>query len=387
MPGRPRVAVTLTQCWHRVPGGTAAATLGQVRALQRRDDVELIGVGPRGDLRRPSTWSAHALPAAPWTPPIPTVRVPLPLPLLYDSWARFGRPGIEAATGAVDLVHLTVPMRPAQGRAPVVATVNDLFPLQPGRHPQGRGARLMGAGLRWIRDHAAVVMVPSEATLSDCVDEGFDPERLRVVPYGVDPVPLDDGSAGDSTAEARSAADVARRHGLRGPYVLFVGTLEPRKNLSGLLDAMVALGRPDLTLALVGPAGWGDAGDTLPEVPFPVARLGFVSASDRAALLRASSVFCFPSHAEGFGLPVLEAMAAGAPVVTSSTTSTAEVGGDAALLIDPSDVDALAGALAAVLDDDELADRLRARGRERAATYTWDRTASGTVDAYAAVLA
>ena len=370
-----RVAVTLTQCWHRVPGGTATASLGVVRALQQADELELIGVGPAGDLRRPRTWARSARPAAPFDPPIPVARLPLPLPLLYDSWARTGAPSIEAATGPVDVVHLTVPLRAPLGRAPLVATVNDLFPLQEGMHPDGRGARLMGAGLRWIRDNAARVVVPSRATAQDCLAAGFDDAQLRVVPYGVEPVEVDDVRA----------VEVAAAHGLRGPYVLFVGTLEPRKNLSTLLDAMCRLERPEVTLALAGPAGWGGAAD-LPEVPFPVARLGFVPQADLAALMRASAAFCFPSLAEGFGLPVLEAMAAGAAVVTSSTTSTAEVAGDAALLVDPTDADALGSAIAALLDDDDLANRMRSRGRERAANWTWAECARRTADVYREVL-
>ena len=372
----PRVAVTLTQCWHRVPGGTASATLGLVRALRDTTDVELIGVAPAGDVRRPRSWSPAALPDAPWTPPVPVARLPLPLPLLYDAWARWGRPGIESATGPVDLVHLTVPLRAPIGRAPLVATVNDLFPLQEGMHPAGRGAQLMGTGLRWIRDHAARVIVPSQATAEDCRAAGFDDDRLRVVPYGVDPVEVDDDRA----------AAVARDHGLLGPYVLFVGTLEPRKNLATLLEAMQRLERPDVTLALVGPAGWGGAGD-LPEVPFPVARLGFVPDGELAALMRSSAVFCFPSNAEGFGLPVLEAMAAGAAVVTSATTSTAEVAGDAALLVDPADADALRDAIARVLDDTVLAGDLRARARRRAGSYSWADCARGTLDVYRELLA
>ncbi|MDQ2677155.1 MAG: glycosyltransferase family 4 protein [Actinomycetota bacterium] len=371
-----RVAVTLTQCWHRVPGGTATASLGVVRALQQAEELELIGVGPAGDVRRPRSWRRTTLPAAPFTPPIPVARLPLPLPVLYDSWARWGAPSIESTTGPVDVVHLTVPLRAPLGRAPLVATVNDLFPLQDGMHPDGRGARLMGVGLRWIRDHAARVVVPSRATADDCLGAGFDEAQLRVVPYGVEPVDVDD----------TRAAEVASSHGLRGPFVLFVGTLEPRKNLSTLLEAMRRLERPDVTLALAGPAGWGGAAD-LPEVPFPVARLGFVPESDLAALMRASAVFCFPSLAEGFGLPVLEAMAAGAAVVTSSTTSTAEVAGDAALLVDPTDADAIGSAIAALLDDEALAHRLRSLGRERAARWTWAECARLTTDVYREVLA
>jgi glycosyltransferase involved in cell wall biosynthesis len=163
---------------------------------------------------------------------------------------------------------------------------------------------------------------------------------------------------------------------------LFVGTVEPRKNLGRLLAAVQALGRPDLEVVLVGPAGW----DRQVEERRGVRRLGFVTRAELAALYAGSAVVCYPSLREGFGLPVLEAMAHGAPVVTSAGTATAEVAGDAAVLVDPLDTEAIAAGLACVLDDPARAEAMRAAGRARAATFTWDRTASGTVGAYRAAV-
>jgi glycosyltransferase involved in cell wall biosynthesis len=180
---------------------------------------------------------------------------------------------------------------------------------------------------------------------------------------------------------------VRRAHCLDAPYVLHVGTAEPRKNLSGLLDAFARLDRAGVDLVLVGPDGWGDAGDALPtRLQQRVRRLGFVSEHDKAALYAGAAVFCYPSVWEGFGLPVLEALAQGAPVVTSRGTATEEVAGDAALLVDPHDPVELADALRRLLDDTDLAADLRRRGPARAAAFPWSQTATLTAEAYAAVL-
>ena len=138
---------------------------------------------------------------------------------------------------------------------------------------------------------------------------------------------------------------------------------------------------------LVGPDGWGETGDALPaEWQRRVRRLGFVTERDKSALYAGAAVFCYPSVWEGFGLPVLEALAQGTPVVTSRGTATAEVAGDAALLVDPADPAALVDALRRVLDDAALAADLRGRGPARAAAFPWARTATLTVEAYATVL-
>jgi glycosyltransferase involved in cell wall biosynthesis len=249
----------------------------------------------------------------------------------------------------------------------MVATVHDLHFLHEPDHFTPRGNAVFNRFLALVRAEAAVVVCPSEATRADCEAAGIDAARLRVTPWG-------------SRAEPVAATDVTRvrdAYGLHRPFVLFTGTVEPRKNLGRLIEAFGRLGEVDADLVVVGPEGWST------ELPTAgIRRLGFVPAADRDALYGAAAVVAYPSLREGFGLPVLEAMAQGAPVVTSATTSTAEVAGDAGLLVDPLDVDAIAGAIQRLLEDRELAGRLGRAARERAATFTWERTAAAVTAAY-----
>jgi glycosyltransferase involved in cell wall biosynthesis len=188
------------------------------------------------------------------------------------------------------------------------------------------------------------------------------------LPLGLDPVEV---PASDAVAAVRGALGLAR------PYLLYVGTLEPRKNLPRLLAAFGRL-PPEHDLVVAGPAGWGDSAAAFAGDP-RVRLVGFVDEPTKAALYAGAAAVCYPSLREGFGLPVLEAMAYGAPVVTSRGTATAEVGGDAVVLVDPVDVDDIARGIT-----DALARRpaLAAAGRCRAALFTWDATADKVVEAY-----
>jgi glycosyltransferase involved in cell wall biosynthesis len=205
---------------------------------------------------------------------------------------------------------------------------------------------------------------------------GFDPSRLRHVPLGVEV----------EAADTAGVERVRQAYSLERPYVLWAGTLEPRKNLAGLLEAFGRL-EADVDLVLVGPRGWKeDLQRRLAALPEPARRrvraLGFVPRADLGPLYAGASVFCFPSLLEGFGFPVVEAMAQGTPVVTSEGTSTAELAAGAGLLVDPHDPAAIADAIERVLTDDALAARLRLAGPARAAEYSWARTAALVKEAY-----
>jgi glycosyltransferase involved in cell wall biosynthesis len=189
-------------------------------------------------------------------------------------------------------------------------------------------------------------------------------------------------------------AQVRARYNLRGPYLLYVGTLEPRKNLARLIRAWHRLRRSGAIphqLVLVGGRGWQDGelrrairsvdcGDALRV-------LGYVPTSDLPALYSAADAFAFPSLAEGFGLPVIEAMACGTPALISTALALRELAGDAALAVEPCDERAIADALDQLLNDAALRDDLRARGLQRAATFTWEAAARRTLAVYQAAVA
>ena len=362
---RLRVAVTVEQSWHAVPGGTAWSVLELLRALRERDDLDLIGVSARHS----------SPPPEPWTVPIEVAALPLPRLALYETWhapaSRF--PKVERATGPIDVVHATAIAYPATD-APVVVTVHDLSFRNDRRRATRYGHHLFGRGTELARRNARLVACPSRASADECIAAGFDPGRVRVVPWGVR----------QRRVEADEVARVLARHGLDAPFVLFTGTVEPRKNLPALLAAFERLEHRDVELVLTGPSGWNeDVGEVLQRLGSRARVLGFVDRAELDALLAGATVFAYPSLQEGFGLPVLEAMVQGTAVVTARGTATEEVAGEAAVLVDPCDVDAIAAAIDGVLDDDAARERVGRAARARAATFTWERSAAAYADLYA----
>jgi glycosyltransferase involved in cell wall biosynthesis len=357
---RLRAAVTLEQCWHDVPGGTASSALETVKALQKRADIDVLGVAARHD----------TLPPAPWTPTVNIYQLPLPRLALYESWHAVRWPRVQAATGPIDVIHATTFAIPPKS-APLVVTVHDLAFLHEPSHFTKHGRRFFKRGLALARAQADLVLVPSQSTFDDCVGAGFDASRVRLVPHGV---------AVPEVSAEQVAAFVAAHH-LPERYVLWCGTLEPRKNVPTLLRAFAKLRRSDPSLALVlaGPAGWGDV--SMPtNLVEGVRLLGFLPTEDLHAAYAGARAFCYPSLREGFGLPVLEAMAHGVPVVTSRGTAMAEFVGDGGLLVDPHDEDAIASGLETAMGDRH--DELAKAAREKSAEYTWDKAAELTVAAY-----
>ncbi len=335
-------------------------TMHAVRALDRHD---LIGLAARHS----------GPPALDELGDLPVTHLPLPRAALYEAWHLWRRPTFARRIGAVDVVHATGGVMPPARSGTLVATMNDLVFLDHPEHLNRRGVRLMTRGFEIARDEAAVVVVPSEATADACRRHGIDDARLRVVPLGADAPPIDDAT--------RMA--VRRRFAVPERLALFVGTIEPRKNLRRLLEAHAAA-TPDLPLLVVGPDGWGDTG----LVPAPgVRRLGRVGAAELSTLYDLATALVYPSLLEGFGLPVLEAMAHGTAALTSATTSTAEVAGDTGLLVDPLDVAAIGEALVSVRDDPERWARLGEAARVRAALFSWAATGCRIADVYDEVAA
>ena len=360
MPGR--VAAVVEQCWHRVPGGTAISTVRMLAALAERGDWDVVGVaaahrGPPSDLA---------------APPVPVRHLPLPRPVLYDLWHRLRRPGVQRLTGPVDVVHATGGVIPPAAGSALVVTIHDLAFLRRPEQFSARGVRFMTRAFELARAEALRVVVPSEATAAECRAHGVEGDRLRVVAWGVEPVPVTDPDR----------ERVRARYGLPDEFVLSVGTAEPRKNVGRLVEAMSRVD-PPRSLVVAGPSGWGESpASALERAPFPTHRLGQVAPADLPVLYDLASVFAYPSLQEGFGLPVLEAMAQGTAVLTSRGTATEEVAGGAARLVDPTDVDDIAAGIDVVLRDAEMRAGLGDAGRARAAEMTWEATATATAAVY-----
>jgi glycosyltransferase involved in cell wall biosynthesis len=357
----------------------ATPLLGARTGIGRFTAALLTGLGARPDVAPrafAATWRGRGtldrvLPAG-----VVAVHRPMAARPLRAAWEVLGRPAIEWWTGAVDLVHGTNFVVPPTRRAAAVVTVHDLTAV---RFPElcTPDVRRYPDLLRRALDRGAWVHAVSSFVAEEVVTElGAPPERVRAIPNGGP----DAGPPGAPEA-GRALAGADR-------YVLTLATVEPRKDHPTLVDAFAALGGAlaDVRLVLAGPDGWGAEAlaDALARSPVAdrVTRLGWVDDAARADLLAGASVLAYPSRYEGFGLPPLEAMAAGVPVVATAVGAVPEVVGDAAVLVPPGDPEALAEALRAVLLDAEQADDLRRRGRARVAAFDWDRTVDGLVDLY-----
>lgn len=359
----------------RQPVGAGRYTIDLVGALARRADVSVVLWTRRDDARR---WLELAAPADGHR-----VRavVPVHRPARL-AWEQLRLPALLGAGGA-DVHHGPHYTMPERARLPMVVTVHDMTFFD---HPEWHERSKVPVFRRAIRRAATLadaLVCVSERT-AELLRERIPPRgRVFVIPHGVD----HDRFSPESAAPGADA-EVLDALGLHRPYVLFLGTLEPRKAVPVLVDAFARLApaRPELQLVLAGQPGWGaeeverairacGAGER-------IVRPGYVPDVAVPALLRRAAVVAYPAREEGFGLPALEALACGAPLVTSEGTAMAELTGPAALLVPPGDADALAGALRHALVPGPDADARRRRGLEIAAGYSWARCAEGHLEAY-----
>jgi glycosyltransferase involved in cell wall biosynthesis len=260
-----------------------------------------------------------------------------------------------------------------------VVTIHDLGYLHmPEAHP-GWSRRYLDWSTRWSARAARRIIAVSGMTKNDLVSTLHVPAtKIAVIHHGV---------RADPCRLSRTAIDATlARLAIPRPYVLFLGTVQPRKNLQGLIRAfarVVAAGLPQ-TLVIAGRLGWMTepihAEVAAQGLAGRVHFAGYIADADVPALYAGADAFAFPSLYEGFGMPTLEAMACGVPVVASNTTSLPEIVGEAGLLVDPLDTDAVADALIAILRDDTLRARLIAAGIERASQFSWERCARETLD-------
>lgn len=293
---------------------------------------------------------------------------------------------LAGETRKLDLLHGCAFAAPLVTGCPTVVTVHDLSFL---RHPDAfRLPNRLYLRLLTVLStrRAARVIAVSESTRRDVIALcGVAGDRVIAVPNGV--------SERFCPADAAAVAEFRRRRGLPERYILFLGTLEPRKNVVRLLDAYAAwrrASREPVILVIAGGKGW-----FYQTIFAQVARLGleeavlfpgFVPSDELPWWYRAAELFVYPSLFEGFGLPVLEALACGTPTITSRASSLPEVAGDAALLVDPEDTGELTDAIARLSSDPLLADELRSAGPRQAGRFTWSRTAAATAGVYRDVL-
>jgi glycosyltransferase involved in cell wall biosynthesis len=276
--------------------------------------------------------------------------------------------------GAVDVIHATNFVLPPVGGTPGVVTVHDLSFFRDDVHSSLQRLRDQ---VPWSIARAARVLVPTEAIAQEVVERfRVSQDKVSVTYVGVAPVFF---------GAAPLADRVLSERGIARPFMVAAGTIQPRKNFHRLLEAWRAAGRElqGWTLVLAGPSGWGPE---LPETP-GVKLIGWVGDETLPGLLAAAEAFCYPSLYEGFGLPPLEAMAAGTPALVGRYEAADEVVDGDCLLVDPYDVSAIAEGLVRLAGEPGLRSRLALAGKARAAGFTWDRTAAATVAAYRSVLA
>jgi glycosyltransferase involved in cell wall biosynthesis len=359
----PELVVLTEQLLAPVPGGTGRYTRELLAAM--------AAAAPPG-------WTVAGVTAthrdlAPAV--VPNVAGPRALPLPRRGLTALWERGVHLWPGG-DAVHAPTPLAPPapkRGRS-LVVTVHDTVPFT---HPETltrRGAAWHQTVIRRATERANAVVVPTAAVAEELHRHAPGPATIAVVGHGVPAVfraPMDPGLAALKTGRLR----------LPETYVLAVGTVEPRKGLDVLVRAMAKPHAPDLPLVVVGPRGWGEVNlvELAAEHGFPAKRLyvlGRVDDDDLSAILRRATVLAVPSRAEGFGLPVLEAMAVGTPVVHTDVPALVEVAGGTGLVVPCGDADALASALSEVVNASVATAERVAQGQLRAAAFTWEHAAA-----------
>ncbi len=378
------VALFTDPLYMRIQGGISRYTYELARRLLTRTDISL----ELFSLFSPQEIAAATLPG-----PLPLARscqsALVPRPAQYLLWHWLNRPG---AAGAVlrhaDVIHTPVLLVPPRVGKRLVVTVHDVsFALFPQHHTR-RNRMATESGLKRAARDADAFITDAECTADDLVRlAGISRNRIF-------PVPL----AAASSFQPTDDPAVLARYGIDAPFILYVGTLEPRKNVTMLIEAYASLDHARLAacagsevkLVIAGKKGW-----LYQEIFNRVQQLGlanrviftgFVPDEDLPALYSGAAVFVYPSLFEGFGLPVLEAMSCGAATITTNVSSLPEVAGDAALLAAPGDVEGCAGLITRVLTNPQLQADLKGRARARAQCFSWDKTAAMTREVYQKVV-
>lgn len=358
-----QAAIFLEQALAPASGGTGRYSVELAAALARTANMD-------DSVTSWTAWHRDTAPAVVAGVTGPR-RLPVPRRALAEAW----RHGVGPAPRAVDVLHAPTLLVPPRRRYPVVVTIHDAVPWT---HPETltrRGARWHRAMAERAARTAAAIAVPTQAVADElaAVLPALRAVTVHVLGAGVARAVVD---APDAEYAERVAAALA----LPERFVLSLATLEPRKGLDILIDALATIGASAPPLLVVGQAGWGGvdpaaAANRAGLAPERLRVLGRLSDPDLAVVLRRATMLVAPSRAEGFGLPVAEAMAVGTPVVCSDAPALVEVAGGAAAVVPRDDAGALAAAIAKLLDDSVERERMALAGRARAVAFDWDRVA------------
>jgi glycosyltransferase involved in cell wall biosynthesis len=300
--------------------------------------------------------------------------VPFPPKIADLIWNKLHIFPIERFTGKLDLFHSSNWAQPPAS-CPTVTTVHDLTPL---KFPQAFEKKTINSfkrSLYWVKKKTGFIIVDSNSTKKDLIKQGYKKEKIKTVYLGI--------SDKFKPEEEREIIEkTKRKYNIEGEYILSVGTLEPRKNIKRVIKAYKSLSRETkerLKLVLVGRYGWGER---VNKKDPGIVITGFVDDNDLPVLYSAATIFVYPSLYEGFGLPVVEAMACGTPVITSNTSSLPELTGNAALLVDPKNILQITKSMEKLAKDKALCQKLIKKGLMQAKKFSWKETARETLKIY-----
>lgn len=320
----------------------------------------------------------------------------LPPKLLELLWNGIHLVPIETFIGEVDVFHSSDWLEPPTKIAKKITTIHDLTVFKYPETFQVRGGHDIVANqkrkLFFVKHYSDLIIAVSETTKQDAMEILKIPEKkIRVIYEAADPL--------FSQREAGEVLEIRKKYRIEGDYLFCAGTREPRKNLDRVMMAFAEIARanPDLQLVIAGKYGWGNDSSKFKAMPTgrqvqsskletKVKILGFVEKEDLARLYSGATAFVYPSLYEGFGLPILEAMSCKCPVITSNLSSMKEIAGEAALLVDPENIEGLAGAISKVCRNKKFRESMISQGIKRAAEFSWDKTALQTLEAYHSLL-